>query len=173
MATPTNPFYSTSDPSRLIYVHSVSDGRYINMNHKGSEWQRMLTPGLIEQGFTACQVWLKENPHFKEQKKRYSGAGWQENTERARVASLMGCRVGVISCVVVVLLRLSKGDREVSLGGTAGFREMRWGRGWGAGFHWWGEGIGSPRSSGECCRWWSQNYCWASRCFPPSAALLH
>lgn len=72
---------------------------------------------------------IKGKSTFQRTEKRYSGARCQENTEREREASLMGCCVGVISCVVVVLLRLSKGDREVSLGGTAGFRGMRLGRG--------------------------------------------
>ncbi len=41
----------------------------LTLIYKGSEWQRMLTRGLTEQGFPARHVWLKENPHFKEQRK--------------------------------------------------------------------------------------------------------
>lgn len=51
------------------------------------------------------------------------------------------------------------------------FKGILWGTGWGAGSHWWGKASGIPQNCEECFRWWNRSCCWASRCFPPAAAL--
>ncbi len=48
----------------------------------------MLTRGLIEQGFPARQVWLKENTHFKEQRK--------DIAEQDVVLMCCGCTVKIV-----------------------------------------------------------------------------
>ncbi len=155
-----DPFYSSSDPSRLISMLSLSlslsGGGNVNINLQGKWMTKDVNAGPDWTGFSCTPRLIKGKSTFQRTEKRYSGAGWR--------------------CVEVLWLYCQdcpKATEKFPWGGTAGFRGMRWGRGWGAGSHWWGEGTGSPRSFGECCHWWSQNYCWASRCFPPSGALLH
>ncbi len=112
VATPMDPFYSSSDPSRLISMHSLSlslsGGGNVNINLQGKWMTKDVNAGPDWTGFSCTPRLIKGKSTFQRTEKRYSGAGWR--------------------CVEVLWLYCQdcpKATEKFPWGGTAGFRGMR------------------------------------------------